>query len=295
MRLSLTFLPWILLSLLLYNSTQLHGQPSIGPGNSLPFNGSSTLITCGTGNRGVSNRVTIESWIRTSSFNNQWVLGKYSDQFGEEKGYCLATWNGLAIAAGRAKVGTYLTSGFSTTRVDDNRWHHLAAVIDNNIWNIYVDGVLESSVTYSYAAADLTNSQPMVVGEYFNARSRPFTGEIDELRVWNTARTESQIRETMCKKFAAAPSELVAYYRFDQSNGTTAIDSGSQPANGTLLNFSNQPWQRSGAAIGDRSTFVYGNLLSNLTLPTSANAFVRATNFTATARGAGAFQNRPPL
>ena len=63
-------------------------------------------------------------------------------------------------------------------------------------------------------------------------------GDIDEVRVWRTARTQMQIRDNMCQKFITAPADLVAYYRLDQANGTTAGDNGAVPTNGTLLNFS---------------------------------------------------------
>lgn len=53
------------------------------------------------------------------------------------------------------------------------------------------------------------------------------------------------------------PTDLVAYYRFDQASGTVASDEGSQPANGNLRNFSAPTWRTSGAALGDASTYAY--------------------------------------
>lgn len=287
-RISLVTLMRLTLLLGLTGS-KLQAQSLPGSGNCLTFNGTSTFITCGTSDRGITQRVTLEAWIKTSSYNNQWVIGKYSDQFGEEKGYCLATWYGQAIVAGRALTGNYLTSGFSTTRVDDNRWHHLAGVIDNNVWRIYVDGILESSVTHSYTNGNLTNSEPLLIGDYHSHRSRPFTGEIDEVKIWRTALTETQIRETMCHKMTTAPPDLVAYYRLDTATGITTTDAGRQPVSGLLAGFSSSPWHFSGAALGDRSVYAYSSGAgspASTVLQTLAGDTVSGVNFSASARGA---------
>lgn len=230
-----------------------------GSGNKLAFNGFSTYINCGTSNRGITQRVTVEAWIRTTSSGYQWVAGKYSNSLVEEKGFHLYTNNGAAYFNGRTSVGLYMSSGPSRTRVDDGRWHHVAGVCNLNTWQVYVDGVLENSATYPFATADLTTTSALAIGEYIVQAENLFLGDIDEIRMWRTALTQDQIRTNMCRKISPVPAELVAYYSFDQTSGLTAIDKGSVPINGTLSNFStSSPWQLSGAAIGDASTYAYG-------------------------------------
>jgi gliding motility-associated-like protein len=94
-------------------------------------------------------------------------------------------------------------------------------------------------------------------GQYIVQAENLFLGDIDEVRIWRTAQTEEQIRTNMCRKITPVPAELVAYYNFDQTSGLVAIDKGSVPTNGTLSNFNNSPWQVSGAALGDASTYAY--------------------------------------
>ena len=257
-----------------------------GPGNALVFDGIDDYINCGTNDRGVSRQVTTEAWIRTQSNRYQWVAGKYKDESGTERGYHLITIDGKASINGRVGAGYYVSSGPSTTKVNDGKWHHLAGVCDNNRWLIYVDGVLESSNLFPYNTANLKNSLPLVIGFYYDQTSRYFDGEIDEVRVWNTARTALQIREAMCHKFAVAPPDLVAYYRFDQATGSNLVDAGSQPSTGVLQNFSMPVWRRSGAALGDRSTFTYTPATTpSVTLPAGAGAQVKASAFTSAVRG----------
>jgi len=82
-----------------------------------------------------------------------------------------------------------------------------------------------------------------------------FNGTIDEIRIWNVARTEEGIRANMCKKLTGSESGLIGYWRLDEGSGTTANDATSNDNHGTLIN--SPSWVWSGAAIGDESAFDY--------------------------------------
>ncbi|MCR5889650.1 gliding motility-associated C-terminal domain-containing protein [Hymenobacter sp. J193] len=252
----------VVLGILLETCSLTIAQSVPGPGNTVSFNGYTTSVECGSVNRGIIQRVTVEAWIRTTSSGYQWIIGKYSNSLLEEKGYHLITQNGTASFNGRADVGTYMSSGASTTRIDDGRWHHLAGVCNVDIWQIYVDGALENSRVYNYTQADLTTTSTLAIGKYYVQSENFFSGEIDEIRLWRTALLAEQIQANMCRRFSTVPADLVGYYTFDQTAGTTVVDRGNVPVNGTLQNFGSAPWKLSGAPIGDLSTSVYGSNLS---------------------------------
>lgn len=64
----------------------------------------------------------------------------------------------------------------------------------------------------------------------------------------------------MCAKLSSFPSDLVAYFNFDDAGTTTVKDLSSQKLNGTLQNMnSSTAWVSSGAPIGDRSVYRYTN------------------------------------
>jgi len=130
---------------------------------------------------------------------------------------------------------------------------------------------LESTTTFPYTNGNLASTYALSLGSYFVLNNWYFDGDIDEIRVWRTALTQDQIRTNMCRKISPVPAELVAYYNFDQTSGLLAVDKGSIPINGTLSNFSNSsPWQLSGAAIGDASTYAYGTDLRTTRLRMAA-------------------------
>lgn len=237
-----------------------NAQSLPGSGNSLTFNGFSNYVSGGTSNRGMTQRVTVEAWIKTRSTAYQWIVSKYLNSNFEEKDFHLYTTGGTAGFNGRNGSGVYMSSGFSTTRVDDGRWHHIAGVCNVSTWQIYVDGILENSASYSTFQSDLTTTTALAIGCYDVQSGQFFDGDIDEVRMWRTARTQAEIQASVCQKFATAPADLVAYYRFDQSSGGAVADNGSVPINGSLINFpTGNPWHLSGAPLGDASTALYQN------------------------------------
>lgn len=92
----------------------------------------------------------------------------------------------------------------------------------------------------------------------------------------------------MCRKFVTAPADLVAYYRLDQASGATAIDHGSVPTNGNLINLGSTSWHLSGAPLGNASVYSYqtaGPASSRVTLVTATGDSAIAHSISASVQG----------
>ncbi|MBI5383703.1 MAG: LamG domain-containing protein [Verrucomicrobia bacterium] len=63
-----------------------------------------------------------------------------------------------------------------------------------------------------------------------------FKGQIDEVRVWNTAPTDSEIREYMNRRLTGLEAGLVFYWRLDDGDGTRAGDGSIHGNHGVLNN-----------------------------------------------------------
>jgi len=125
-------------------------------------------------------------------------------------------------------------------------WNHIAQTYDGSIQKLYLNGFLVVSQPLS---GEITaNANDLLIGNMFN-------GTIDEVRLWNVARTEEEIRANMCKKLNGNETGLVGYWRLDEGSGTTTNDATSNSNNGTLVN--SPSWVWSGAAIGDESAYDY--------------------------------------
>ena len=79
---------------------------------------------------------------------------------------------------------------------------------------LYIDGVLAAS--QAQAGSIATNSNPLVLGNQ-SGYSEYFGGTADEFRIWNVARTQSQIQNNMNKELnPTTQTGLVSYYTADQ-------------------------------------------------------------------------------
>ncbi len=99
-----------------------------------------------------------------------------------------------------------------------------------------------------------------------------FEGGMDELKIWKRALSEIEIRQNICQKISGADTNLIAYYRMDETSGNILSNLAATGAvfNGTLLN--NPQRVISGAAIGDTSMNVYPASWTGTSLSLSSNA-----------------------
>lgn len=111
-----------------------------------------------------------------------------------------------------------------------NTTGHVAFTFDGSFLRLYVNGVLDTQVAYPYAAV-YYGSEPVLIGaaEYGVGYYRRFDGEIDELRIWDHARSNEQVLGSMhCR--IGNDSGLVASYAFDQADARDLTANGNHGA-----------------------------------------------------------------
>jgi hypothetical protein len=79
--------------------------------------------------------------------------------------------------------------------LEANRWYHLAATYDGNVFNAYRDGVLITSNSAPSGAPD-AESNSLKLGRHAEA-VQFFTGTVDDARVYNRALTAEEVRQVM--------------------------------------------------------------------------------------------------
>ncbi|MEK6614683.1 MAG: LamG domain-containing protein, partial [Bacteroidota bacterium] len=200
-----------------------------GAGNCLSFNGTSDYVDLGDPAILQPANVTVEAWFNTKSSSEQYICRKRT------YGYT------LAISAGNVYFLVFPNAqafmAISTNIYNDGLWHFASGVYDSNnsLLYIYVDGILVGSTS--------TNGFPLyyqadkcTIGRDGGVSLAYFSGQIDEVRIYNRALTQTEIRDNMCQKLTGNEAGLVGYWRFDETSGTTANDSQTNvpPNNGTL-------------------------------------------------------------
>lgn len=128
----------------------------------------------------------------------------------------------------------------ATPFVADNNWHHVAMVVDANGGRLYVDGILSSPFNgWIGTPGPPSTSTGMNLGAY----DAMFSGSLDEVRVWNSARTQCEIQQFMNCEIAAPSTGLMANYHFNQglnggnNSGVTTLFDATGANNGSLLSF----------------------------------------------------------
>lgn len=119
-----------------------------------------------------------------------------------------------------------------STIINDNVWHHVAVVSDGSNLTFYVDGNLEYTTVFAAGSCNrvlqfMAERQP---AEFTN-------GLMDEARIWDVARTQSEIQASMNTCLTGSESGLVIYYKFEDGTGSSTVtDIAGGDQNGTLTN-----------------------------------------------------------
>lgn len=145
--------------------------------------------------------ITIEGWINVTDG------GSCSSIIG--KGYQTAWWIGIC--------GTTLRSYLDGTsslrdggRLAPNEWTHFAVTYDGANRRHYINGELVA--TFAQTGLLDTNTEQVRIGSDVNYAPFSPVGTINEIRLWNVARTLAQIRSTINVPVTAAQPGLVAVW-----------------------------------------------------------------------------------
>ena len=123
---------------------------------------------------------------------------------------------------------------YSTLPVPQNVTTHVAAVLSGGIVTFYINGVAAGGGPLPFSQ----DANAMNIGRQAPAtcQCNHFNGYMDELRIWNIARTGAELQANMSGEIPANSTGLVAYYKFNESSGTITADATSNANNGTLVN-----------------------------------------------------------
>jgi hypothetical protein len=205
--------------------------------NSLTFDGVNDYVTfANSGNLNLgTNNFTISAWVYPTSYSAERTI---ISRRGTRGFQLFLTTAGLVIMS-NIGVANYT----STSAVPLNTWTQVTVTVSSgNLISFYFNGVLVNSVSGSSFLDEPTTT---TIGIQDASLNRPFAGQISEVRTWNIARTQTEIKDNLFNQLTGTETNLVAYWKLNEGTGTTAIDSSTSPVNGTLTNFPASPWSTS--------------------------------------------------
>lgn len=237
----------------------------VGSGRALQFDGIDDYVDLGNIYDDLTLPITISAWVNldnsASGINPIFVSQDNSPIY---NGFWFqASESNFSIEYGDG-VGEdnpiYRRALSSTVSNKRGRWMHLTAVMRGATdMDLYLNGVRVNGGFSGSSNLPMASNFPndvAKIGYYLtNGVVHRFKGMLDELRVWNRALTETEVRTTMCKKLTGAESGLIGYWNFDETSGATVKDLSSKHYDGILRGSPTRVY--SGAAIGDESAYLY--------------------------------------
>ncbi|NKZ42433.1 Ig-like domain-containing protein [Shewanella algae] len=137
--------------------------------------------------------------------------------------------------------------------ISTNVWYHFAFIFNNGQWDFYLDGQATgigvadmggNNTVPDYQAANVNN---LVAGRQNHGAVNNFTGKIDDIRLWSTARTQTEIQNNRQLELAGNETGLIGYWKLNETSGTVVNDS---QTNGSILQGSS-----SGVTLGVTGAF----------------------------------------
>ncbi len=214
---------------------------------------------------------TVEFWIQRNGDglgDLPVVIGSRPWTSATDKGWSVSLASGssfkLAAHFADGAAGFDVGAAQSATGVTSGTWQHWAVVFDRSMSRVdfYKNGLLDNTVegvTFPPGAVD--QGDDVLVGRD-PVTSRVLQANLDDIRVWNVARTAQQILDNFNDDLQGNEGGLQAYWTFNAGNGN---DSTANANNGTLS---------PGSSIlnpGDH-LFLNGNRVSSFTFPAATTA-----------------------
>ncbi len=195
---------------------------------SLDGDGDYVEITNNAGLNAISSQVTMEAWIHPTAFPNQWMPliykgDKRTSDACENRSYALWLHNSGVIQLASAPSGQrqmYLNSPNGLIAL--NRWSHVAGVIDakQGVMRLFLNGTEVARRPFEKEIH--VSALPLRIGGSHEAEfsfHSHFAGQIDEVRVWNVARTQAEIAANLFTPLSGKEAGLVGYWRFEEQGG----------------------------------------------------------------------------
>src|SRR6185436_9087462 len=136
------------------------------------------------------------------------------------------SWNIAGIDVNQIPVN-WIELVSPTNALTSNTWMHVAGTFDGTELKCYVNGILQGTVPFAGTIAPST-AYPLAIGRLADpvyGPDRYFAGNIDEVRVWNRALTQTEIQTSMNNHIdPSGATGLVSYWRMNEGTNTTLYD-----------------------------------------------------------------------
>lgn len=194
---------------------------------------------------GPGKSITVEAWVNPSAIDSNFpVIHKYLDS--KSKDWGISIDQGVVDVAIEANGDNW---EYRTGSIVAGVWTHQALTFDNasKMTRVFINGI-ESGQGQARASGLPDTRAAVFIGKH-GYDSRFYPGAINEVRVWNFAKTAAQIQSSMNKTLTGSESGLVGYWDFEEGSGQNAGDGSSSGNDGQLKPANGPSWVASDAPL----------------------------------------------
>ncbi|MFN9561045.1 MAG: LamG-like jellyroll fold domain-containing protein, partial [Dolichospermum sp.] len=221
---------------IIYTVTDLPDQGVLGltsgSDKALSFNGVDNYVDVGNpATLQITGNQTIEMWLKPTNFNNR--QNPYAKAYGGEGTITVETDGTVSYFYGVSGDNSGDYQGFNTgVSLKADEWNHLSIVRDLTANKLYwyINGAKVNEIDAQYSAA-VASSNAIYIGRGYVSN---LSGQIDDVRIWNVARTQTQIQANLNKTLTGTETGLAGYWNFNNITGNTATDLTTNGNNGTI-------------------------------------------------------------
>ena len=176
--------------------------------------------------------MTIEAWVKNTPVAGERDILSWSNTGGGSTAEFLQNGNDVYYAEWD---GSSFPNSIHAD-ISDGKWHHIAIVRNGNSVNnvtVYKDGQLLGTNTVNYTVN--TNDLRIGAEDYFGVQ-RFWSGNLDNLQVWNYAKTMNEIQSDILSCLTGSELGLLLYYNFEDGAGSSVLTDNSPANNNGTLN-----------------------------------------------------------
>jgi hypothetical protein len=205
--------------------------------HSLKFDGLNDYLEIPHSDAYLLNEGTIEFWFKANDVTTtQGIFSKDSN------GYDTGGHLSISIDGATSKLRVRLQSVkasynlFSDKPISANTWYHVAFTFGRDGMKLYINGEAPLTNTYTGGLGTTSggkgNFEPIAIGAatwrsddlVATPIKAPFNGLIDEVRIWNFAKSINEILRDKDTHLTGSENGLVGYLRFNDGSGQIARD-----------------------------------------------------------------------
>ena len=271
------------------------------PGTSLyglDFDGTNDVITTNI-TSSATNSLTVEAWIFPRATTYKRIVSNYFANAAQSGEIILDTYNTTNNGRGLRFVvegaGNTLHQLSIANALTLNAWNHVAGTFNNGVTTLYLNGTAIATSTAPFTSIPSCTNKITIGEDPTIGTAEYFNGKMDEVRIWNTARTQSEIAGNMNNCLMGNESGLKNYFKLNENIGSTVTDlvTGSI---GTMSGMDpNTDWIVGKVDCGapvcnlEMTDLITINIAPNPTIAVNSGSICSGNSFTITPSGANTY------